>query len=118
MERSDMSVANLYNVPRSPQEWSVWTFSNANSHILIVQAMRDQLKVKGLETFALDPLPQTDFANFLLRHQVMHNQLAILGIAVSDYTGVNPEDLQGLEFLWFLHGNEHRLAHQRLRINN
>ena len=113
-----MTVAQLYNVPRTSAEISIWSFANRDSHNLIVQALQTKKNTTGLLTFVLDPLPTVDYSNFLLRHQLMHNQMdAVLHIGGNDFTGINFDDPQSLQFLWFLHANEHTLAHARLGIN-
>jgi hypothetical protein len=113
-----VSTAYLYNVPRSPTEWSEWTFANSDSHRLIVLALQQKYPMMRFDTYALDPLPQTDIPSFLLRHQLMHNQMdAPLGISGQDYTALNFDDPSSLEYLFRLHANEHIQAHSILRIN-
>src|SRR5215472_5234565 len=76
-----VTVAQLYNVPRTSAEISIWSFANRDSHNLIVQALQTKKNTTGLLTFVLDPLPTVDYSNFLLRHQLMHNQMdAVLHI--------------------------------------
>ena len=113
-----MSSAFLLNVPRTPQEWGEWSSMNAVSHLLIVFALQKKTPGIKLDSFALDPLPQTDTASFLLRHQIMHNQMdGQLKIGGNDFTGLNFSDPTSLEYLFRLHANEHIQAHTILRIN-
>jgi len=113
-----VSVALLYNIPRSQSDLNEWTFSNAASHQLIVDALRAKRNARHLSIYVLDPLPQTDYGSFLLRHQFMHNQMDnILHIGGNDFTGINFDDPSEAEFIWFLHANEHILAHKKLGIN-
>lgn len=113
-----MSTAYLYNVPRSPSDWAEWTFANSDSHRLIVLALQKQHPGVSFYSFALDPLPQADIPSFLLRHQLMHNQMdPLLKIGGNDYTGLNFNDPTSLEYLFRLHANEHIQAHAMLRIN-
>ena len=112
-----MSVANLFNVPRDQQSLSYWTFANADSHTQIINAIQSQMN-KTLTPFVLDPLPETDIQNFLLRHQIMHNDYEpLLGIAGNDFTGLNFDDPASIQFIWQLHANSHILAHTKLRIS-
>lgn len=113
-----MSTAFLYNVPRSPQEWAEWTFANSDSHRLIILALQKKTPGIKLDSFVLDPLPETDTASFLLRHQLMHNQMdGQLKIGGNDFTALNFSDPTSLEYLFRLHANEHIQAHAILRIN-
>lgn len=112
-----MSVAQLFNVPRSPLETNEWSFANADSHALIIEAILAKYG-KTLESFVLDPLPQLDIPTFLLRHQAMHNAFdLILGIAGNDYTNL---DFSGKgaqpDSDWFQHASEHVQAHTILGI--
>lgn len=107
----------LYNVPKQPSEWFGWTFANMDSHRLIVLGLQAKLPGQRFDLFTLDPLPETDIPNWLQRHQAMHNQMdAVLGIGGNDFTGLNFQDTQQLEYLFQLHANEHIQAHVKLGI--
>lgn len=112
-----MSVATLLNIPRDDRSRHEWTFANADSHFLIINAIATQYS-KNLDSFVLDPLPQLDIQNFLLRHQAMHNAYEeILGIEGDDYTAINFSDPGAVEFVWRQHANSHIQAHAKLRIS-
>jgi hypothetical protein len=113
-----VSTAFLYNVPHNANDLLEWSFANADSHRLILLALQMQHPGIKLDSFALDPLPQTDIPTFLLRHQLMHNQMdGPLKIGGNDYTGLNFSYPTSLEYLFRLHANEHIQAHTILRIN-
>lgn len=113
-----MSVAGLFNAPRSLAERNYWTRDNANSHNLIILALQKAHPGIKLSNFVLDPLPDTDFASWLLRHQIVHNEMdSALHIGGNDYTGLDFQNSTQLEYLLRLHANEHIQAQTILRIN-
>lgn len=103
-----MSLASLFNRPTNESDTLRWAFSNSAEHAKIIRAIRQQLNITTLQTFILDPIPAHDKNSWLLRHQVVHNQMnAVTGVNGNDLSVVdfnNPEELQA----WIdLHAQEH-----------
>ena len=104
-----MSVASLFNVPTTPEEFSRWAFEHAAHHREEVMALNAELAT-SLPMYVLDPVP-AEFDTFLLQHQIMHNNTeAVTGVGGYDLTSVDfsdPEQLQGWIYLNAeLHYNE------------
>ena len=111
-----MSVAQLFNMPKTQAEWSYWLFSNADEHQQIIDGIKRKFSIT-LDRYILDPAPQQDTQQFLLWHQIMHYEMDnVLKIGVNDYTSLNFNDPEALEYMWWQHGNEHILARQALGI--
>lgn len=111
------NIAVLFNVPTNQREMDIWTHANMDSHRLIVEALQKRRPNSRFDTYALDPLPQADIPTWLLRHQIMHNQMdPPLGIGGNDYTGLQLNDPLEAEYLFRLHANEHIQAHTLLGI--
>jgi len=111
-----MSIAGLYQIPRTPEEISRWVFDNAADHIVIINAISDQ-KGRLLTSYVIDPLPQVDVPNWLWRHQTMHSDMdGILRTGGNDFSGLDFHDPVALEYLVQLHFNEHLAAHAALGI--
>jgi hypothetical protein len=111
-----MSIAGLYQIPRTPQEVSQWVFDNATDHLLIINAIQAQKK-QLLTNYVLDPLPQVDIPNWLWRHQTMHADFdGVLGVGGNDFSSLDFNDPVAVQYLVQLHFNEHLAAHTALGI--
>jgi hypothetical protein len=111
-----MSVATLYNVPHDRRTLDIWSFANADSHEQIILAIAAQHKV-NLTPYVLDPLPDEDLPSFLLRHQAMHSDMAVVtGIATNNYTAIDFNDSTMLTYYMQLHAAEHVATHAKLGI--
>jgi hypothetical protein len=111
-----MSTAQLYNIPTTPREVAEWTLANADSHTLIINAILAKYNMQ-LEMYVLDPVPQFDLQNFLLRHQQAHDQFeSVLNIEGNDYTSLDFNNPEAVHYLFYQHANEHILAHSQLGI--
>lgn len=111
-----MSIAGLYQIPRTPQEINQWVFDNAADHVTIINGVNAK-KGKLLTSYVLDPLPQEDVPNWLWRHQTMHADFdGALGIGGNDFSSLDFSDPVALEYLIQLHFNEHLAAHTALGI--
>lgn len=111
-----MPVANLFNVPSEPEEFSEFSFHNQNEHVNIVNLV---LAKKGvsLPMYLLDPLSPDDPEEFLRIHQQAHNDFTgVLGIFGVDLTDVDFRDPEQLASWITLHGEEHRQAAQILGL--
>ena len=111
-----MSLANLFNVPASEQDFMVWAFSNMDQHRQLVTAIAAQKKL-DLPLFPLDPIPFDDISDWSRAHQEAHNNFTqALGIGGVDLTDVNLKDPGELASWIRLHANEHQQAAQILGI--
>lgn len=111
-----MSIAGLYQIPRTQQEIDQWVFDNAADHATIINAISAQ-KGKLLASYVLDPLPQVDMPNWLWRHQTAHADFdGVLRIGGNDFSSLDFNDPVALEYLIKLHVSEHLAAHTALGI--
>lgn len=103
-----MGLANLANVPRTPQEFAVFSFSNQDEHFKTAQAILAQKNVT-LPIYPVDPINFDALGIWLQNHQQMHNAMnGLLNTSGSDLTAVdfrNPEQVAA----WIeLHFAEHQ----------
>lgn len=93
-------LASLLNVPRTPQEWSLWSFANKDAINTIQAAILDQKGIT-LTAYPLDPIDNIE--EFLERNQQSHADImSVLGIQSSDLESVNlkePRELQAWVYL-------------------
>ena len=89
------AIANLANIPGTPEEFLQWSFAHANHHANINAAVYNQLGIV-LPSFVLDPFNPDDAESaqtWAYQHQLMHqNQNAVLGIEGLDLTEVDWQD--------------------------
>lgn len=110
-----MSLANLFNMPDSREDFLVFGTHNMDSHRLIVAALAQRGTIVPL--FSLDPVDPVDPAGWLRAHQQAHNDFtAALGIEGVDLTDVDFQDQEQLSAWVRLHGEEHRQAANMLGI--
>ena len=110
------SVASLFNVPGTLEEFNMWSFAHAAHHIDINAAI---IKLGGttVQAFVLDPINLDDLQGWLDQHQWMHQQmdaqLGISGYNLSDANWQNQDEFAG----WItLHANEHYQIANLLKI--
>lgn len=106
-----MSVAVLYEVPRTSTDLSRWSFVHMTHHRDIIRVILEQ-KNQTLSEYTLDPFnpSSSDFETWLYQHQIMHDQIeAVLGLRVSsfDFTDVDWQDPEGLVDWISTHAQEH-----------
>lgn len=111
-----MSIANLANVPNSPETLSSWSFAHAAHHRDIIAAIYRTKQIKLIE-FPLDPMILENPGAWGYNHQSMHSQMdEILGINPFDLTDVNWDDQsQRAAWIW-LNFQEHLQASNKLGI--
>lgn len=111
-----MSLANLFNVPSTLEEWSVWSFSHVDHHRQIIRTMREKYEIR-LPEFILDPIPFHALDGWLWSHQQMHNDMDTpLAIGGFDLTGLDLDN-EGQVAAWIrLHATDHARAADRLDI--
>ena len=111
-----MGIGGLWNVPRTPDELSVWSFDHAAQHRIEIAAIYRDFGVT-LTEYRLDPLNPNDFATWIYQHQVMENQRnSVLGIAGYDLTGVDWNDPASFEAFIFDNATIHQQAATILRL--
>lgn len=110
-----MALAPLFSFIRTPEDWSIFSFHNFDSHNRIAIAINAKYGINIL-TFPIDPFVLND-PNVLRNHQQAHNlQNGILGINGADFTEFDFTREDELANFIQLHGNEHRLAEDKLGI--
>ncbi len=67
-----MSVANLQNVPRTPEQFAIFSFANQTSHLLITRAIFNKLGIV-VPLPALDPIPQFALLTWGEQHAALHS---------------------------------------------
>lgn len=101
-----MTIANMYVVPQSEQDFMVFSFANQDHHTRLVKSLNGQ--GHDLTTYQLDPVPTFDLPTWLQRHQQAHNDMnATLGTVGSDLTNLDIKNPQQLSAWIFLHVQEH-----------
>lgn len=111
-----MSLASLFNVPATPDEWAIWSFANMDHHRQIILAIGTQKDI-NLAEYIVDPIPFFSLGQWVYTHQTMHNDMdGVLGIAGFDLTGLDVNNA-GQVAAWIrLHALEHQQAAQELGI--
>lgn len=106
----------LYNVPKTQNDWNIWSLSHAASHAKIIQAVQTQ-KSKSLSQYQLDPISFNAFDVFLNNNQQAHNDmLNALGISGADLQDVDAKNENQLRAWIFLHAQEHLDAEMALKV--
>lgn len=118
-----MSLANLFSTlePKNMFSWESFWFANQDSHEKIrerIVALSEEAgEIIQISSFVLYPVTDISFEAFEQIHQQAHNEMnLILGLGGNDYTGLDLEDPRALEAFVALHGQNHRLAEDVLRI--
>ena len=111
-----MSLAVLFNIPESAEDFLTFSFHNQDQHALIVRAVFTNRGIR-LPLYLMDPIPPSDPGDWLRTHQQAHNDFnGVLGIDGVDLTSVDFNDPEQLASWSRLHGEEHRQAADILRI--
>lgn len=111
-----MPLINLYAPPKNEADWHAWSFSNADSHVRIIQAIFVKYG-QTLTGLSIDPIPWHNIADWLRNHQQMHNEMdSALGIDGNDLTIPDFHDRLSMEVFIFSHADEHRSAENMLGL--
>ena len=87
-----MPVADLYNVPTTPEQLAKWSFSHLANHRDQAEAVQ-RLYGLSVPVYVIDPLDPKNASTFLYQHQIMHNTNdAITGVSGYDLTDVDLSD--------------------------
>jgi hypothetical protein len=111
-------IVQLLNVPKTEEEWQVWSWHHRLSHAAIRQAALSQKNV-SLTDYELDPIPAADVVGWLERNEQTHIEMnGVVGAQASDLQTVNLQD-ESQKTAWiFLHFLEHQTAEQRLGVGS
>ena len=113
-----MSIAPLWNPPKTPVQLAEWSFCNAAAHADILRVIF-QTYGQQLSSYVLDPFDPRDagFDTWLYQHSVMHQQMdAILGIQGYDLTDVDFRDDTSTAVWVAAHAIEHQQVGQKLNL--
>jgi hypothetical protein len=106
----------LYNIPKTQNDWNIWSLNHAASHKKILQAIKIQ-KTLPLSQYSLDPIPFNAFDIFLNNNQQAHNDmLRALGISGADLQQVDVNNENQLRAWVYLHAKEHAEAEMALKV--
>jgi hypothetical protein len=102
-----VSIAELFNVPQTPEQMMTWSFANAAAHVDINRLIFQNFNTI-IPSYVLDPVNPNDMQQWLYQHQLMHQDMdAVLGIAGYDLLDVDWRD-PGQFAGWIEdHANEH-----------
>lgn len=107
-------LANLLSIPRTGEQWALWSFNHRTSHDAIRAAIQAKKGVT-LADYPIDPIP--NFETFLevnsQLHTDMNGQLGTPGVDLQD---ANLEDEREKTAWIFLHYQEHYVAETALGI--
>jgi hypothetical protein len=111
-----VSIAALFNVPRTENELSQWAFAHMASHRDIIRVIY-QLGAVALPEYLLDPINPNETGTWERQHQEMHQQMnALLGLDGFDLLGLDWDDQNKLASWVLLNAVEHRQASDLLRL--
>lgn len=112
-----MPLFDLLNPPMgSSEKLNEWSFTHAQDHLEIVQAIQRQRGV-NLTQYLLDPLNEHDLNHWLNRHQQAHDDFnSVLNISGVDLQSVDFTDESEKESWTLLNFMEHRSARIALAI--
>jgi hypothetical protein len=113
-----MGLANLLNLPVTPELINAFSFANQDSHQKIAAAILKKFD-KTVPLYPLDPIPPTQegLLDWGLNHQAAHSaQNDILNIQGQDISEVNFENEEQLASWIQEHFVEHYLAETQLGV--
>ena len=111
-----MSLASIFQIPQTPDDLSVWSFSHAAHHRDIVRVIF-QTRAKRLDEYVLDPFDPVNPQNWPALHQTMHDQMNhTLGIGGFDLTGIDWSEPKRMAAWVQAHSNEHYRVSQILNL--
>lgn len=111
-----MSVAGIFNVPRTQTELDQWAFAHMANHRDIIRVTYNVLGV-ALPEYLLDPVNPGKYGTWERQHQVMHQQMnTLLGLAGFNLFGIEWDDQNKLAAWIQLNAVEHRAASDLLRL--
>jgi hypothetical protein len=113
-----MSLSNLLNVPKTKEDWDVFSLSHRIHHADISRAVL--INTSGatqLFEYQLDPIPREALEEWIARNQQAHNDMnAALNLESQDLEDADFKDPQKLRDWIYNHWQEHSAAAQALGI--
>lgn len=114
-----MPIANLFNIPGTPEEFQEWATAHATHHLDIINTIYVTMAI-ALPQYCLDPFNPDDpnsAETWAYLHQTMHqNQNTVLGIKGFDLSAVDWQDARQRAAWIQLNANEHLQASNILEI--
>ena len=109
-------IQALENIPRTPDDWSRFSWDHRDSHNRIRAAIKAKFSI-DLEDYQIDPVNPNDFEIFLENNSSLHGDMnGVLKLQSSDLEDVNMQDPEQ-SVAWFrLHYLEHYYAETVLQI--
>lgn len=106
----------LLTVPKSPEDWNLFSFHHRQSHDLIVQSIMSQLQV-SLPIYVIDPITLEQPQQWLIANQQFHEDMdSTLNVEGSNLQDVDFNNERQLQAWIYLHWQEHQTAEALLGI--
>lgn len=106
----------LLTVPKSPEDWNIFSFHHRQSHDLIVRAIFQQTGV-SLTDYVIDPIALQQPKEWLIANQQFHEDMdSTLNVQGSNLQDVDFKDERQLQAWIYLHWQEHNTAETLLGI--
>lgn len=103
-----MSVAAIFNVPTTEENFAQWAFAHMAHHRDIIRVIYEVTGV-ALPEYILDPFNPFERTNWEYTHQVMHQQMnALIGVEGNDLLSVDWADENKRAAWIMLNASEHR----------
>lgn len=111
-----MAVNSLLNTPKTSEEWNSWSFSHAQDHLKIIQAIQQQTGIVLIQ-YQVDPINFISPFDFLRRHAQTHTDMnGALGLQSIDLSELDINDPKKVEAWIYSNYQEHNNAHEALEI--
>ena len=102
-----MALANLTEIPRTPNDYAEWSFANMASHRDIIRVVFQTLGDR-LDEYVLDPFDPENLGNWGYLHQIMHDQMnQAIGSSGYQLSGINWGNPRHVSAWIQAHANEH-----------
>lgn len=111
-----MPSSSLLNIPRTEEQWAIWSFNHAQQHVEIIQAVKQDIGT-DLSQYQLDPINFTDIRSWLERHQQTHVDMNVaLNLQSIDLQQVDLKDENQLNSFIYYNWLQHITVNQLLGI--
>lgn len=111
-----MSVAAIFNVPKTEVELSGWAFAHAANHRDIIRVIFQLVNI-SLPEYVLDPVDPDDTGVWQRQHQLMHQDMnLLLGTSGFNLLGLDWHDENRLAAWIQINATEHRQVSDLLRL--
>lgn len=111
-----MSVAAIFNVPRTEEELNEWSFAHMANHRDILRVIYEVFHLV-LPEYLLDPVDPDETGTWQRLHQAMHQDMnSLLGTSGFNLLGLDWHDDNRLAAWIQLNAVEHRQVSNILRL--